>query len=66
MLGQTGSGKTFTMTAIESMAATELFSGSNRETATIQFLEVRNNRVFDLLDGSGEKEVKLREVNSGK
>ncbi|CAD7959783.1 unnamed protein product [Amoebophrya sp. A25] len=73
MLGQTGSGKTFTMTAIESRAAKQVFemnknasNGGRQQKAAIQFLEVRNNRVFDLLHESGEKEVKLREVSSGK
>ena len=72
MLGQTGSGKTFTMTAIEALAAKEIFAKDEqnpsfpRMTATIQFLEVRNNRVFDLLDASGQKEVKVREVTPGK
>ncbi|CAD7936675.1 unnamed protein product [Amoebophrya sp. A120] len=64
MLGQTGSGKTYTMTAIESRAAKHVFEHSSK--AAIQFLEVRNNRVFDLLHETGEKEVKLREVASGK
>lgn len=68
MLGQTGSGKTYTMTAIESRAAKHVFESQapTGGKAAIQFLEVRNNRVFDLLHESGEKEVKLREVASGK
>lgn len=65
MLGQTGSGKTYTMTAIEAMAAQQVFQSGNAKAA-IQFLEVRQNKVFDLLHESGEKHVQLREMSSGR
>jgi len=61
MFGQTGSGKTFTMTAIEDLAARDLFASKATEVAdadetqnpedflSLQFYELRGNRCYDLL-----------------
>jgi len=51
MFGQTGSGKTFTMSAIQEMAAQDLFQGSDGDepVCAVQFIELRGNRCFDLL-----------------
>lgn len=54
MFGQTGSGKTFTMTAIEELAARDLFGSKLAEEhgedfLSLQFYELRGNRCFDLL-----------------
>eukprot|EP00930_Biecheleria_cincta_P049332 TRINITY_DN34553_c0_g1_i1.p1 TRINITY_DN34553_c0_g1~~TRINITY_DN34553_c0_g1_i1.p1 ORF type:complete len:578 (+),score=96.40 TRINITY_DN34553_c0_g1_i1:99-1736(+) len=53
MFGQTGSGKTHTMTAVEELAAQELFTSSSSESVepsvSLQFFELRGNRCFDLL-----------------
>eukprot|EP00747_Dinoflagellata_sp_TGD_P209093 gnl/TRDRNA2_/TRDRNA2_82517_c0_seq1.p1 gnl/TRDRNA2_/TRDRNA2_82517_c0~~gnl/TRDRNA2_/TRDRNA2_82517_c0_seq1.p1 ORF type:complete len:428 (-),score=59.27 gnl/TRDRNA2_/TRDRNA2_82517_c0_seq1:143-1309(-) len=75
MFGQTGSGKTHTMSAIEEMAARDLFRGADGEEPwlSVQFVELRGNRCFDLLapsvsDGrkcTGRPELKLREQNDG-
>lgn len=77
MFGQTGSGKTHTMTAIEEMSAHELFTGADGEEPwlSVQFIELRGNRVFDLLANgfreAGRKgkleqpELKLREQSDG-
>eukprot|EP00928_Gymnodinium_smaydae_P042229 TRINITY_DN28462_c0_g2_i3.p1 TRINITY_DN28462_c0_g2~~TRINITY_DN28462_c0_g2_i3.p1 ORF type:complete len:1029 (-),score=184.15 TRINITY_DN28462_c0_g2_i3:104-3130(-) len=71
MFGQTGSGKTHTMTAIETMAAKDLFEDASEggEWLSIQFVELRGNRCYDLL-APGPKdrrpELKLREDASGR
>ncbi|CAE8661768.1 unnamed protein product [Polarella glacialis] len=60
MFGQTGSGKTHTMTAMEQLAAQDLFAGApdgssaaggttEEPWVTVQFIELRGNRCFDLL-----------------
>lgn len=51
MFGQTGSGKTHTMTAIQESAARDLFQGADGEEPwlSLQFIELRGNRCFDLL-----------------
>jgi len=64
MFGQTGSGKTHTMTAIEELAAQDLFRGCERNGKkpwlSVQFVEVAGNRCFDLqLDE--RPELRLRE-----
>ncbi|CAD7972744.1 unnamed protein product [Amoebophrya sp. A120] len=65
MLGQTGSGKTFTMTAIEAFAATEIFKA--KTNCKVSFVELRGNKVFDLLyKGRSATEVQIREVSTGK
>eukprot|EP00811_Abedinium_folium_P004550 NODE_1418_length_2483_cov_5.893039.p1 GENE.NODE_1418_length_2483_cov_5.893039~~NODE_1418_length_2483_cov_5.893039.p1 ORF type:complete len:725 (-),score=173.24 NODE_1418_length_2483_cov_5.893039:307-2250(-) len=75
MFGQTGSGKTHTMTAIESMAARDLFQGAEVAGATagpwlsLRFVELRGNRCFDLLAPrerqSAFPELRVREHTSG-
>eukprot|EP00929_Paragymnodinium_shiwhaense_P061113 TRINITY_DN3051_c0_g3_i2.p1 TRINITY_DN3051_c0_g3~~TRINITY_DN3051_c0_g3_i2.p1 ORF type:complete len:1708 (+),score=404.31 TRINITY_DN3051_c0_g3_i2:70-5193(+) len=74
MFGQTGSGKTHTMTAIQEMAARDLFEGADGQEPwlSVQFVELRGNRCFDLLAqsvGEGRRrsqpELKLREQNDG-
>eukprot|EP00397_Hematodinium_sp_SG-2012_P004111 GEMP01004122.1.p1 GENE.GEMP01004122.1~~GEMP01004122.1.p1 ORF type:complete len:838 (+),score=162.95 GEMP01004122.1:25-2538(+) len=65
MLGQTGSGKTHTMTAIEEYAAKDLFSIRDLIGVRVSFLEVRANKVYDLLDSVDNREVKLLNM-SGK
>jgi len=52
MFGQTGSGKTHTMTAIEGLAAHDLFQGAECGAGpclAVQFVELCGNRCFDLL-----------------
>merc|ERR1712232_622201 len=51
MFGQTGSGKTHTMSAIQEMAARDLFRNADGEEPwlSVQFVELRGNRCFDLL-----------------
>lgn len=79
MFGQTGSGKTHTMTAIQELASRDLFAGSDPGAAenpvlSVQFVELRGNRVFDLLApsisdarkmGCTRPELRLREQNDG-
>jgi kinesin family protein 2/24 len=75
MFGQTGSGKTHTMSAIQEFAARDLFRGADGEEPwlSVQFVELRGNRCFDLLApsaGDGRKgnirpELKLREQGDG-
>lgn len=78
MFGQTGSGKTFTMSAIQQMAAQDLFRGANGDEPwlSIQFIELRGNRCFDLLApsvsdpkkknvGDTRPELRLREHGDG-
>eukprot|EP00392_Amoebophrya_sp_AT5.2_P007156 g7170.t1 len=65
MLGQTGSGKTHTMTAIEERAAVEIFKA--KTNCKVTFVELRGNKVFDLLyKGRSASEVSIREVSGGK
>merc|ERR1711964_93859 len=63
MLGQTGSGKTHTMTAVEEYAADDLFRIRGLRGVHCSFLEVRANKVSDLLDEIDDREVKLRSEN---
>jgi len=51
MFGQTGSGKTHTMTSIQESAAHDLFKVADgvQPWLAVQFIELRGNRVFDLL-----------------
>lgn len=51
MFGQTGSGKTHTMSAIQELAARDLFEGADGDEPwlSVQFVELRGNRCFDLL-----------------
>jgi len=70
MFGQTGSGKTHTMTAIEGMAAHDLFQGANGSGPwlSLQFIELCGNRCFDLLVAGGKEkrpELRLREHGDG-
>lgn len=77
MFGQTGSGKTHTMTAIQELAAHDLFTGASCDSGnaqmTVQFVELRGNRCFDLLapsvsDGREHNlrpELRLREHADG-
>lgn len=76
MFGQTGSGKTHTMSAIQAMAAQDLFAGADGEEpwVSLQFIELRGNRVFDLLapsisqkksQGDTRPELRLREHADG-
>jgi len=72
MFGQTGSGKTHTMTAIQDYAACDLFAGADGEEPwlSVQFIELRGNRCFDLLappaqGKSARPEVRLREHRDG-
>ena len=64
MFGQTGSGKTFSMTAIESFAAKDIFAYSPiGYTVTVSFIEICGKRAFDLLsDKPDNPEVKMREL----
>jgi kinesin family member 2/24 len=77
MFGQTGSGKTHTMTAIEELSSYDLFShlsriqqdASDEPLMSIQFLELRGDRCFDLLarvsKGCDFPELRLREHSNG-
>jgi kinesin family protein 2/24 len=79
MFGQTGSGKTHTMTAIQELAARDLFAGFGSDAVegpvlSAQFVELRGNRIFDLLApsisdgrrmGSTRPELRLREQSDG-
>jgi len=78
MFGQTGSGKTFTMSAIQEKAAQDLFEGADGEEpwVSLQFVELRGNRCFDLLApsasdprkkhvGDTRPELRLREHSDG-
>jgi len=77
MFGQTGSGKTFTMSAIQEVAARELFEGADGDEPwiAVQFVELRGNRCFDLLapgipDGrrnstGARPELRIREHGDG-
>jgi len=75
MFGQTGSGKTHTMNAIQELAARDLFHGADGEEPwlSVQFVELRGNRCFDLLappsgvEGrkSFRPEIRLREQRDG-
>lgn len=74
MFGQTGSGKTFTMNDIHERAAKDLFLGADGQEpwVSVQFVELRGNRCFDLLaNGVAEgrrsvrPEVRLREQKDG-
>lgn len=75
MFGQTGSGKTHTMSAIEEYASRDLFQGADalgsngqEPWLSLEFVELRGGRCFDLLN-SGPRdtlpEVRLRERASG-
>merc|ERR1719158_2752359 len=66
MLGQTGSGKTHTMTAIEEFAAKDLFRVRDLTGVRVSFLEVRANKVYDLLDNNDDREIKLRNLCNGR
>jgi len=69
MFGQTGSGKTHTMTAIEGMAAHDLFEGAKggEPWLSLQFIELCGNHCFDLLIAGKERraELRLREHGDG-
>lgn len=76
MLGQTGSGKTHTMSAIEEMAAHDLFhdadAAGGEPLLAVQFVELRGNRCYDLLSssasaggGGAAPELRLRERADG-
>lgn len=74
MFGQTGSGKTHTMGAIQALAAQELFQGADgaEPWISVQFVELRGNRCFDLLAPSMREgrrdvrpELRLREQGDG-
>lgn len=84
MFGQTGSGKTHTMGGIQELAARDLFQGSKDfafdaseggieagASLSVQFVELRGNRTFDLLaPGEGPRgnlrpELRLRERSDG-
>eukprot|EP00927_Polykrikos_kofoidii_P055529 TRINITY_DN4975_c1_g2_i1.p1 TRINITY_DN4975_c1_g2~~TRINITY_DN4975_c1_g2_i1.p1 ORF type:complete len:1524 (+),score=324.69 TRINITY_DN4975_c1_g2_i1:674-4573(+) len=74
MFGQTGSGKTHTMNAIQELAARDLYKGADGDEPwlSVQFVELRGNRCFDLLapsiscNGRGLRpELRLREQNDG-
>lgn len=72
MFGQTGSGKTHTMSGIQENAARDLFAGADGEEPwlSVQYVELRGNRSFDLLaPGVGKKnerpELRLREQGDG-
>lgn len=71
MFGQTGSGKTYTMSAIQELAAQDLFEGADGQEPwlAVQFIELRGNRCFDLLAPSLAKnarpELRLRDQGDG-
>lgn len=77
MFGQTGSGKTHTMSAIEELAARDLFEDPDQPPRlSVTFVELRGNRVFDLLaegipNAKGRRgvrqrpELRLREQRDG-
>lgn len=73
MFGQTGSGKTYTMSAIQEFAAQDLFQGADRQEPwlSVQFVELRGNRCFDLLAPSADArknsrpELRLRDQGDG-
>jgi len=74
MFGQTGSGKTHTMTAIEEMAAQDIFAALPAATSVdedpqvaVQFVELRGNRCYDLIarDAKAFPELRLRETAGG-
>lgn len=75
MFGQTGSGKTHTMSAIQRCASRDLFADTDgiEPWLSVQFIELRGNRVFDLLapgisDGRRHNlrpELRLREQSDG-
>lgn len=73
MFGQTGSGKTYTMSAIQEFAAQDLFEGASRKEPwlSMQFVELRGNRCFDLLAPNTESrknsrpELRLRDQGDG-
>mmetsp|Transcript_27479 Transcript_27479/g.63533 ORF Transcript_27479/g.63533 Transcript_27479/m.63533 type:complete len:1076 (-) Transcript_27479:81-3308(-) len=74
MFGQTGSGKTHTMTAIEEMAAIDIFAALPEATSAdedpqvaVQFVELRGNRCYDLIarDSKAFPELRLRETAGG-
>lgn len=74
MFGQTGSGKTFTMSAIQKLAAQDLYEGADGEEPwlSVTFVELRGNRCFDLLapsiggkKGDTRPELRLREHGDG-
>jgi kinesin family protein 2/24 len=62
--GQTGSGKTHTMTAIEHLAASDIFTGQPEEFfVELRFVELCSKRVLDLLSDNKDP-IKLRETGS--
>mmetsp|Transcript_11463 Transcript_11463/g.26524 ORF Transcript_11463/g.26524 Transcript_11463/m.26524 type:complete len:1149 (-) Transcript_11463:73-3519(-) len=74
MFGQTGSGKTHTMTAIEELAAHDIFAalpiprpGDEEPHVAVQFVELRGNRCYDLIarDAKAFPELRLREHTGG-
>ncbi|CAE7694626.1 DSK1, partial [Symbiodinium pilosum] len=71
MFGQTGSGKTHTMCAIEQMASEDIFASLDEDSepaVSIQFLELRGDKCYDLLANSLGKDfpqLKLREHGNG-
>mmetsp|Transcript_173137 Transcript_173137/g.555180 ORF Transcript_173137/g.555180 Transcript_173137/m.555180 type:complete len:1387 (-) Transcript_173137:544-4704(-) len=75
MFGQTGSGKTHTMSSIQQCASHDLFADACGEGPwlSVQFVELRGNRTFDLLapsvsdgrDHNLRPELRLREQGDG-
>jgi len=63
--GQTGSGKTHTMTAIQGLAATDVFELADGQAIHLAYFELVGKRCFDLLD-QGHKEVFLQEGKDNK
>ena len=71
--GQTGSGKTYTLTALQQLAAREVFSllgaldaasGSHVHYMTLCVFEMAGTKCFDLLNNHNQ--VHLREDENGK
>lgn len=72
MFGQTGSGKTHTMTAIEGLAARDLFDEDwegPEPQVLLEFVEIRGAHCYDLLRTPGGRgaapELRLRETPEG-
>eukprot|EP00405_Crypthecodinium_cohnii_P045007 CAMPEP_0206582790 /NCGR_PEP_ID=MMETSP0325_2-20121206/34705_1 /ASSEMBLY_ACC=CAM_ASM_000347 /TAXON_ID=2866 /ORGANISM="Crypthecodinium cohnii, Strain Seligo" /LENGTH=1080 /DNA_ID=CAMNT_0054089561 /DNA_START=164 /DNA_END=3406 /DNA_ORIENTATION=- len=71
MFGQTGSGKTHTMSAIQDLASQDLFAdaaGQEENWISIEVVELRGNRCFDLLANTADNsrpELRLRERGDG-
>jgi len=69
MFGQTGSGKTHTMTAIEGLAARDLFQGAECGAGpclAVQFVELCGNRCFDLLTANASPPAGAKERHRDK